>query len=146
MEHPALPVDADAAAPAGTPHVLTAVAAGGALGSAGRRLVAEVVPAAGGFPWPTFVVNLSGALLIGVLMVAVTEVVTGRPLLRPFVGIGLLGGWTTFSAYALEARDLVAAGALASALLYVVGSVVGGLLATWAGIAALRRATERRQG
>ena len=57
-----------------------------------------------------FLVNVTGALLIGVLMVVVTDVVTGRPLLRPFLGVGLLGGWTTFSTYALEARDLLAAG------------------------------------
>jgi len=139
MEPHELPVDPDTAAEAGTPHVLAAIAAGGALGSVGRWLVSETVPAVGGFPWPTLLVNLSGAALIGVLMVAVTDVVTGRPLLRPFLGIGLLGGWTTFSTYAVEARDLLAAGAPGLASLYVGVSVVAGLLATWAGIAATRR-------
>jgi CrcB protein len=142
MEHHELPVDPDAPAPAGTGHVLSAVAVGGALGSAGRWLVAEALPAAGGFPWPTFLVNVTGALLIGVLLVVVTDVVTGRPLLRPFLGVGLLGGWTTFSTYAVEARDLLATGALALVALYVVGSLVVGLLATWVGILGTRWLTE----
>ena len=139
MDHHDLPVDPDASAPPGTAHVLSAVAAGGALGSTGRWLVSEAVPVAGGFPWPTFLVNVSGALLIGVLMVVVTDVVTGRPLLRPFLGIGLLGGWTTFSTYALETRGLLADGVPVVAALYVVGSLVVGLLATWAGIVGTRR-------
>ena len=105
----------------------------GSVGPSARRPaggVSEPVPAAGGFPWPTFLVNVSGALLIGVLMVVVTDVVTGRPLLRPFLGVGLLGGFTTFSTYALEARDLLALGGAAGlAATYVVGSVVAGLLA-----------------
>src|SRR5688572_26877571 len=83
MERHDLPVDPDVPAPG--QHVLAAVAAGGALGSAGRWVVSAGVPAAGGFPWPTFLVNVTGALLIGVLMVVVTDVVTGRPLLRPFL-------------------------------------------------------------
>ena len=144
MEPHELPVDPDAPAAPGTRHVLAAVAAGGALGATGRWLVSEAVPVAGGFPWPTFLVNMSGALLIGVLMVVVTDVVTGRPLLRPFLGIGVLGGWTTFSTYAVEARDLVAAGEPGLASLYVVASVVVGLLATWAGIGATRRLAARR--
>jgi CrcB protein len=139
MERHDLPVDPDVPAPG--PHVLAAVAAGGALGSAGRWLVSAGVPAAGGFPWPTFLVNVTGALLIGVLMVVVTDVVTGRPLLRPFLGVGLLGGWTTFSTYALEARDLLAGGSPGLAAAYVVGSLVLGLLSTRAGIVATRRLT-----
>ncbi|WP_432477545.1 fluoride efflux transporter FluC [Nocardioides sp. GXQ0305] len=139
MEPHELPLDPDAAAPPGTAHVLSAIAAGGALGSGGRELVERLVPVVGGFPWPTFLVNVTGALLIGVLMVVVTDVVTGRPLLRPFLGVGLLGGWTTFSTYAVEARELLAAGALPTASAYVLGSLVVGLLATWAGILATRR-------
>lgn len=139
MEHHELPVDPDVPAP--VRHVLAAVAAGGALGSAARWLVSETVPASGGFPWPTFLVNVCGALLIGVLMVVVTEVVTGRPLLQPFVGVGLLGGWTTFSTYALEVRDLLAASEAALAAAYVGGSVAAGLLATWVGLVTTRRLT-----
>lgn len=134
-------IDPDAPAPDGISRALPAVAAGGALGSAGRWLVSEVFPTAGGFPWPTLAVNATGALLLGVLMVVVTDVVTDRPLLRLFVGVGILGGWTTFSTYALEALDLLAAGEPALSAAYVVGSVVGGLAAAWLGIVATRGAT-----
>ena len=139
MSHPALPVDPDTAPPAHG--AIAAVAAGGALGSVGRWAVSEAVPTGGGFPWPTFVVNVTGALLIGVLLVVVTDVVSGRPLLRPFLGVGLLGGWTTFSTYALEVRDLLDAGDAGLAATYVGSSLVVGLLATWAGIAGTRRLT-----
>ncbi len=144
MERHDLPVDPDSPPPIGTHHVLAAVAAGGALGSTGRWLVSVTVPAVGGFPWPTFLVNVTGALLIGVLMVVVTDVVTGRPLLRPFLGVGFLGGWTTFSTYAVELRDLLATGAVGLAVLYLVGSLVVGLLATWLGLAGTRRLTRGR--
>ena len=141
MAHHELPVDPDAPAP--VRHALAAVAAGGSLGSAGRWWVSEAVPTAGGFPWPTFLVNVSGALLIGVLMVVVSDVVTDRPLLRPFLGVGVLGGWTTFSTYALEARGLLVAGEYALSSAYVVGSLALGLLATWVGIATTGRLAVR---
>ena len=100
----------------------------------------ELLPWSGrSFPWATFVVNVSGALALGVLMVLVLEVWRPHRYVRPFVGIGLLGGWTTFSTYALEARDLLAVGRPATALAYVAGSLVVGLLAVWLGMLAARR-------
>jgi CrcB protein len=71
-------------------------------------------------------------------MVLVQEVwpADGRArLLRPFAGVGVLGGWTTFSTYALDARGLLAGGHGGTATAYLVGSVLAGLLAVWAGIA-----------
>lgn len=119
--------------------VLAVISAGGALGSVGRWGVGELLPWSGTtFPWATFVVNVSGALALGVLMVFVLEVWRPHRYVRPFVGIGLLGGWTTFSTYALEARDLLASGRPATALAYVGGSLVAGLLAVWLGILAAR--------
>src|SRR4051794_22770193 len=80
--------------------VLGAISAGGACGALARYAVAEAWPhAAGGFPVSTLLVNVSGCLLIGVLMVVVTEVAPERRLLRPFAGVGVLGGYTTFSTY-----------------------------------------------
>lgn len=120
--------------------VLVVIGAGGALGSVGRWGVGELLPWSGtSFPWATFVVNVSGALALGVLMVLVLEVWRPHRYVRPFVGIGLLGGWTTFSTYALEARDLLAVGRPATALAYVAGSLVVGLLAVWLGMLAARR-------
>jgi CrcB protein len=120
--------------------VLAVISAGGAVGSVGRWGVGELLPWSGtSFPWATFVVNVSGALALGVLMVLVLEVWRPHRYVRPFVGIGLLGGWTTFSTYALEARDLLAVGRPATALAYVAGSLVAGLVAVWLGMLAARR-------
>ncbi len=140
-EH-ALPVDPDverAATPGVTWDVLAVIAVGGALGSLARWGLGQgLVAGAGGFPWATFAENVSGCLALGVLMVLVQEVwpADGRArLLRPFAGVGLLGGWTTFSTYALDTRGLLAGGHGGTATAYLVGSVLAGLLAVWAGIA-----------
>jgi CrcB protein len=138
MEHRELPVDPDAPEPAGDGPVLLAVGLGGALGSVARWGVSAAFPGSG-FPWATLLVNLSGALLLGILMVVVADVLTTSHLVRPFLGVGVLGGYTTFSTYALETRDLLAAGDYAAASAYSLGSVVAGLLAAGLGIAATRR-------
>lgn len=120
------------------------IAAGGALGALARHGVSLALPATG-FPWATLVVNLSGSLAIGVLMVLLTEV-AGRPhrLARPFVGVGLLGGYTTFSTYAVDAHLLAGSGALVTAALYVLGTVLGALLAVEAGMALTRLLTRAK--
>ncbi len=121
--------------------VLTVVAAGGALGALARFGVAEGLPhAAGGFPWATFLVNVTGCFLLGLLMVLVLDVWPSYRLVRPFLGVGVLGGYTTFSTYALEARDLLATGHALTALGYVGCSLLAGLVAVAAGVAAMRTA------
>ncbi|MDM4718976.1 CrcB family protein [Micromonospora sp. WMMA1363] len=119
--------------------VLGAVAAGGALGALGRAGLSAALPHdPAGFPWPTLTVNLSGCLLIGVLMAVLTR--RGGPALtRPFLGVGVLGGYTTFSTYAVEAQQLVVAGAPATALAYLAATLAGAVLAVWAGHAATDR-------
>ncbi|MEV0392788.1 fluoride efflux transporter CrcB [Polymorphospora rubra] len=120
--------------------VLAVVAAGGALGSAARYGLAEAWPGpAGGFPWATLVTNLIGCALLGVLMQIVTTRPGIHPLVRPFLGTGLLGGFTTFSTYAVETRDLVAGGHLGPAAGYVLGTLVGALLAVRLGMWAAGR-------
>jgi CrcB protein len=117
--------------------VLAVISAGGALGSLGRWVVEQLVPWSGTtFPWATFTVNVSGAFALGVLMLFVVEVWPPHRYVRPFVGVGVLGGWTTFSTYVLEARDLLAADRPATALTYVGGSLLVGLVAVWLGLAA----------
>lgn len=84
--------------------VLGAIAAGGVLGGLARAGVQAAFPyAPTGFPWATFGINLTGCLLIGVLM-AVIGARPVHPLVRPFLGVGVLGGFTTFSAYAVDAQ------------------------------------------
>jgi CrcB protein len=114
--------------------VLAAVAAGGALGSLARWAVGEVpAPGGGDFPWATFAVNVSGSFALGLLMVLVLEVLPPSRYLRPFIGVGVLGGYTTFSTYALDTRTLLADGRAGLAATYLFGTLVLGLAAVWAG-------------
>ena len=139
---PQLPVDPDAPVP--RPRhvlhprqwdVLLAIAVGGGLGSLGRwGLSRALPPRPGSVPWATLLENVTGALLIGALMVFVVDVWRPHRYARPFLGVGVLGGYTTFSTYALETRDLLAGGHVAVALGYVVGSVLLGLAAVGAGV------------
>jgi fluoride exporter len=125
--------------------VLAVVAAGGVLGALARYGLGVAFPGrAGGFPWATFAVNVSGCLLIGVLVVLVTEVWAAHRLLRPFLGTGLLGGYTTFSTYVVDTTRLAGAGAAGTALAYLVGTMAAALLATYLGVIGTRAMTRRR--
>jgi fluoride exporter len=125
--------------------VLTAVSAGGALGALARYGATLAWPhRPGTFPWATFAVNVTGCLLIGVLMVLVTEVWVAHELVRPFLGTGVLGGYTTFSTYAVDVQRLVAAGSAGTALLYLAGTLVAALVAVSAGLGLARAAARRR--
>jgi CrcB protein len=118
---------------------LGSVAAGGAIGATARYELGVAFPTVPtGFPWTTFAINVSGCLLIGALMVLVTEVWAGHRLVRRFLGVGVLGGFTTFSTYVVEIRQLVDAGAAGVALAYLVGTAVAALAATWAGLVGMR--------
>jgi fluoride exporter len=114
--------------------VLGVISAGGVLGALARYGVATAWPhPASGFPWPTFVVNVTGCLLIGVLMVLVTEVLPHRRLLRPFLGVGVLGGYTTFSTYIVDIHQAASAGAPGVALAYLAATLIAAVLAAGAG-------------
>jgi fluoride exporter len=117
--------------------VLGAISAGGVLGALARDGLATAWPhAASGFAWSTFVINVTGCLLIGVLMVIVTEVLPHRRLVRPFLGVGVLGGYTTFSTYIVDIHKAAAAGAPWVALAYLASTLIAAILAVWAGSAA----------
>lgn len=119
--------------------VLLVIAAGGALGSLGRWGLGEWLPAHGdGFPWATCIENVSGSFALGLLMVFLVDVWPPSRFLRPFLAIGVLGGYTTFSTYTLDARDLIADGHVATAGAYVVGTLVAAVVAVAAGLAAAR--------
>jgi fluoride exporter len=119
--------------------VLLAVAFGGALGSLGRWGLNEALAGSGPFPWATFIENVSGSFALGVLVVVLLERWPQSKYLRPFLGVGVLGGFTTFSTYALDLRTLVAADHLALVVTYLVGTLLAALLAAWLGITAARR-------
>jgi CrcB protein len=122
--------------------IVLVVAVGGALGALARWGVAEAVHPDGpltGFPWATFLVNVTGAFALGVLMVLVTERWPRTRHVRPFLGVGVLGGYTTFSTAMADTHALVDAdrGVLLAA--YLVATPVLGLLAVWAGLVITRR-------
>ncbi len=124
--------------------VLGAISAGGALGAAARYGLLVAFPTEPpGFPWTIFAVNVTGCLLIGALMVLVTDIWPRRRLIRPFVGVGVLGGFTTFSTYSVEIQGLVDAQALGTAVIYLVGTLVAALAATWSGLGLTRWAVSR---
>jgi fluoride exporter len=115
--------------------VLAAVSLGGSLGSVIRYLISQALPVhPGHFPWATFTINVSGCLTIGLLMVLVLDVWPPNRYVRPFLGIGVLGGYTTFSTFAVELRALGAHGSWGIAAAYAAGSLVGGSAAVWCGM------------
>jgi CrcB protein len=121
---------------AGTrPDVLAVVAAGGVVGALARDGLSREFPhSPDGFPWATFGINVLGCLLIGALAVGVEQLPAHR-LARPFLGVGVLGGFTTFSTQAVEAEQAIAAHAAGLAMLYLGGTLVAALGAAWAGSA-----------
>ncbi|WP_046301847.1 MULTISPECIES: fluoride efflux transporter CrcB [unclassified Mycobacterium] len=125
--------------------IVAAVAVGGAIGASARYAVALALPTpAGGFPWATLATNVSGCALMGVLMVAITELWVGHRLLRPLLGTGVLGGYTTFSTFAGDVDTLIADGQPARALVYLLTTPVAVLIATWTAASLTRRLITRR--
>ncbi|MCO7219119.1 fluoride efflux transporter CrcB [Klenkia sp. PcliD-1-E] len=117
------------------------VALGGALGALARWGVSLGLPhTPGSWPWATVTVNLTGCLAIGVLLAVLLARFPDHPWLRPFLATGVLGGYTTFSAFAVDAVHLVDAGRWLVAVAYVLVSTVGGLAAVVAGLLVGRRA------
>lgn len=126
--------------------IVAVVALGGAIGATARYAASLWWPAQpGGFPWATFWINVVGCAMIGVLMVIITEVRPAHRLVRPFVGTGVLGGFTTFSTYAVDIQHLVDSGHPGTGLAYLAATLIAALTAVWLATAATRRVLKRRQ-
>ncbi len=111
------------------------VAGGGALGAMARHWVYNARPLPGQLSaLATFLINVAGSLLIGVMYVLVTEKAHLSPEWRSLVSVGFLGAFTTYSTYSLDALQLLQQGALGTALLYLVGTMLVCLLAVYAGV------------
>lgn len=113
--------------------ILLSVAFGGALGATGRYLVGHwaTISFGAGFPWGTLIVNVVGSVLIAILAFAMIERGDSGPLMRAFAITGVLGGFTTFSAFSLDALSLLERGDAGLAAAYVLASVllsVGGCM------------------
>jgi CrcB protein len=130
--------------------ILLVIAAGGALGSLARWGLGEALsPRRGHFPWATFLENVTGGFALGMLMVFVVDVWPPSRYVRPFIGVGVLGGFTTFSTYLLDTRTLVVAHRVPLAAVYLFSTLAAGIAGVWLGIAVSRlliaRAIRRRK-
>ncbi|MEW1928700.1 MULTISPECIES: fluoride efflux transporter CrcB [unclassified Streptomyces] len=121
--------------------VVAVVAVGGAIGASARYGASLIWPTApGAFPATTLLVNVVGCALMGVLMVVLTEVrASPHRLLRPFFGTGVLGGFTTFSTYAVDIERLVEGGHARTGLAYLALTLLAALAAVWSAAWATRR-------
>lgn len=121
-------------------YVFLAIFIGGGLGSLGRYLLASAIGryTHDGFPWGTLGVNILGGLMMGVLVEFMALRWSVTPEIRLFLTTGLLGGFTTFSAFSLETASMIERGDWTPAILYVLASVIVSILALFAGLALVR--------
>ncbi|MEX2981472.1 CrcB family protein [Streptomyces sp. C36] len=125
--------------------VLCAVSLGGAAGAAARYGAGLLWPTpSGAFPWTTLLVNVVGCALIGVLLVTIAEAGSPHRLARPFLGTGVLGGFTTFSTYAVDIEELVRDGHAGTAAAYAAATLGAAMVAVWTAATATRRLIARR--
>jgi CrcB protein len=113
---------------------------GGFAGAIARYQVAAMIQARvpAGFPWGTFVVNVTGCLIMGVATTLLTERLVGNPQWRFLIPIGFIGAYTTFSTFELELFRANTEGAWLIGGAYLVGSVIVGYVALWAGVVLAR--------
>lgn len=122
------------------PRELAAIFAGGALGALTRAVLAEALPhQADRWPWATFAVNVGGAALLGWTVTRLAERLPPSTYRRPFLGTGLCGALTTFSALQLELLHMLDAGHVALAAGYAGASLAAGFAAVWLATALVRR-------
>jgi CrcB protein len=117
-----------------------AIALGGAIGALARYVVSSQIThlVGPGFPWGILIVNLAGCFAMGVLAELSALSLNLSPELRAFLTTGILGGFTTFSAFALDTVVLSERGDMTGTLLYVIGSVAGSVAALFVGMYVVR--------
>lgn len=115
---------------------LVLVMVGGAIGAGFRYHLSRVAlqQMGPGFPWGTWIANLLGGLLMGVLAGTLAREADGGEPLRLFLGVGVLGGFTTFSAFSLETYNMLTRGDYMMAVAYAVSSVTGAIILLFLGI------------
>lgn len=113
---------------------------GGAIGAGVRHLVGQAMLArlGPGFPWWTLSINIAGSLLMGLLIGTLARG-EGSETARLFVGVGILGGFTTFSSFSMEFWMLFERGQNAQAAAYVLASVIGAIAACGLGLLVMRQ-------
>ena len=120
--------------------ILAAVGVGGAIGSMARYLIAGWVqsPAWNGFPYGIFIVNVSGGFVMGLLVEGMALKFNVTPVTRAFLTTGIMGGYTTFSTFSLEAALLIERHAYGQASVYIAGSALLSIIALFAGLWLMR--------
>lgn len=126
---------------------LVAVSVGGVFGGTARYGVEQAFPVREAeFPWATLAVNAVGAFVLALVLVLILEMWRPRRYLQPFVAIGFLGSFTTFSTWMLEVHDLASAGAWVLAAAYLGASLAAGLGAAVLGLLVGRAVSRTRTG
>ncbi len=116
--------------------VLVVIALGGVIGAEARYGLGVLLPHdPGQWPLATWVINVSGCFLIGVLMTVITELTSPHRLVRPFLGVGVLGGYTTFSTAMVDVQQLILARHAGAALGYMLATLGAAVVATFLGMA-----------
>jgi CrcB protein len=124
--------------------ILAVISLGGVIGAVGRYEAGLWWPTrSDAMPWTTLGINVLGSALLAVVIVVATELWTDRPWLRPFLGTGVLGGFTTFSTFALDNRRLLSNGHASVAASYIASTLLACAAATWLGGVAARAAFRR---
>ena len=119
--------------------IVGSLAVGGSVGAIARYAISLALPTVTGrFPWGTFIINTSGSFLLGFLLIILIEQFPRGRLARPVICTGVLGAYTTFSTFMVEAVLLVRAGDPGLALAYLASSLVLGLVAVWVGMLGAR--------
>jgi len=115
---------------------LLLVMVGGAIGAGFRYHLSRVALQfmGPGFPWGTWIANLLGGLLMGLLAGTLAREIDGGEPLRLFLGVGVLGGFTTFSAFSLETYNMLVRGDYMMAVAYAISSVTGAIILLFLGI------------
>ncbi|MGN7799978.1 fluoride efflux transporter FluC [Leifsonia sp. 22587] len=129
------------------PRSVLLVFVGGALGTAARYLLTLSVPPVAGVPLITFLINVTGAFVLGWLLQSLAlrgPDEGGRRDVRLFAGTGILGGYTTYSSLAVDTDGLIAAQSVGLSILYAVATIAVGALASVAGIALASAIARRR--
>ena len=121
-----------------TLHAILWVASGGALGAVGRFAIGESMKVSNGFPWGTLSVNLLGALMMGLLIGWLSRQAAPLDGVRLFLAVGVLGGFTTFSAFSMDIFVLLEKRELLALSGYVGGSLLGGVVLFAAGYMLVR--------
>ncbi|MGY1602049.1 fluoride efflux transporter FluC [Geodermatophilus sp. SYSU D00815] len=125
--------------------VVAAVAVGGVLGAEARYALDRWAGApVGAWPWATWWINVGGSFLLGVLVAVLTALPRPHRLARPFLGTGVLGGFTTFSTAMVQVPELARAGRPVAAAGYLVGTALAAVLAAALGLGLVRAAVRRR--